>query len=169
MKEFKYKNRMQAPKVTKVVLNMGVKDAVTDKKAIEAAVNDLTLIGGQKPTINKATKSIAAFKLREGMAVGCSVTLRGDQMYEFLDRFITIALPRVRDFEGVSAKSFDRFGNYNLGIKEQIIFQEIDFDQIDKVRGMNITICTTAKTPEEGKALLAGFGMPFKGKKGGQV
>lgn len=168
METFKYKNIMQAPKLTKVVLNMGVKEAVTDKKAMEGAVNDLTLISGQKPVITKASKSIAAFKIREDMPIGCCVTLRGDQMYEFLDRFITIALPRVRDFEGVSPKSFDRFGNYNMGITEQIIFQEIDFDKIDKIRGMNITICTTAKTPEEGKALLAGFGMPFKGKKGDQ-
>ncbi len=164
MKEFSYKNIMQAPKLTKIVLNMGVSEAVTDKKALNGALEDLTLISGQKPTINKAKKSIAAFKVREGMPIGCSVTLRGDNMYEFLDRFITIALPRVRDFEGVSPKSFDRFGNYNMGLTEQIIFQEIDFDKIDKIRGMNITICTTAKTPAEGRALLAGFGMPFKGQ-----
>lgn len=168
MAEFKYKNVMEAPKLEKIVVNMGVKEAVNDKKAMEGAVHDLTLITGQKPVVNKAKKSIAAFKIREGMPIGCSVTLRGAQMYEFLDRFITIALPRVRDFEGVSAKAFDGRGNYNLGIKEQIIFQEIDFDQIDKIRGMNITICTSAKTDDEGRALLAGFGMPFKGKKGDQ-
>jgi large subunit ribosomal protein L5 len=168
MAEFSYKNSMQAPRLEKIVLNMGVKEAVTDKKAMDGAVSDLTLISGQRPVINKASKSIAAFKIREGMPIGCSVTLRGAQMYEFLDRLVTIALPRVRDFEGVSPKSFDGMGNYNIGIKEQIVFQEIDFDQIDKIRGLNITICTTAKTDKEGKALLAGFGMPFKGKKGDQ-
>ena len=162
MSKFSYKNVMQLPKLDKIVLNMGVGEGSTDKKAIEHAKTDMTRIAGQQPVVTLARKSIAGFKLREEMPVGCKVTLRGAKMYEFLDRLVTIALPRVRDFEGVSKKSFDRQGNYSLGVKEQIIFQEIDFDQTDKIRGMDITICTTAKTSEESYALLEGFGMPFK-------
>lgn len=162
--KFGYKNPMQLPKLEKVVLNMGVGEAAQDKKVLDAAFEDMRLIAGQQPIMTKARKSIAAFKMREGMPMGCKVTLRGARMYEFMDRLITIALPRVRDFNGVSAKSFDGRGNYNLGIKEQIVFPEIDYDKIDKIRGLDITICTTAKTDEEGQALLAAFGMPFKGK-----
>lgn len=159
---FSYKNVMMAPKLEKIVLNMGVGKGSEDKKLIEAAVRDMTLIAGQAPVVTRARKSIAAFKIREGMPIGCKVTLRGERMYEFLDRLVTIALPRVRDFEGVSNKSFDGRGNYTFGIKEQIIFPEIDFDQTDRIRGMDITLCTTAKTDEEARALLKGFGMPFK-------
>lgn len=162
--KFKYTNPMQVPKLTKIVLNMGVGEGAQDKKVVESAVEDMTLIAGQKPVVNKAKKSIAAFKLRDGMPVGCKVTLRGEKMYEFLDRLITIALPRVRDFTGVPHKSFDGQGNYSLGIKEQIIFPEIDFDKTDKIRGMDITICSTAKTDDEAKELLAQFGMPFRKK-----
>ena len=153
---------MQLPKLEKIVLNTGVGKATQDKKLIDGAVKDMTAIAGQAPVVTKARKSIAAFKLREGMPIGCKVTLRGERMYEFLDRLITIALPRVRDFEGVSTKSFDKQGNYALGIKEQIIFPEIDYDQIDQIRGMDIIICTTANTAEEGRELLRAFGMPFK-------
>ena len=160
--QFQYKNVMMAPKLEKIVLNMGVGKGSEDKKLIEAAVKDMTLIAGQAPVVTRARKSIAAFKIRDGMPIGCKVTLRGERMYEFLDRLITIALPRVRDFEGVSNKSFDGRGNYTFGIKEQIIFPEIDFDQTDRIRGMDITLCTTAKTNEEARALLKGFGMPFK-------
>jgi large subunit ribosomal protein L5 len=158
---FGYKNPMQVPKLEKIVINMGVGEAVQDGKKIDAAVRDLTSIAGQKPIVTRAKKSIATFKLRENMPIGCKVTLRGDRMYEFLDRLITIALPRVRDFRGVNGKSFDGRGNYALGLKEQLVFPEIDYDKIDAVRGMDIVICTTAKTDEEAKALLKGFQMPF--------
>lgn len=165
-KQFGYKNPMQIPGLSKIVINMGVGKAAEDKKALDAAVADMTLIAGQAPVVTRARKSIATFKIREGMPVGCKVTLRGTRMYEFFDRLLTIALPRVRDFEGVSAKSFDGRGNYNLGIKEQLIFPEIDYDKTDGIRGMDIVICTTAKSNEEAKALLGAFGMPFKGSKG---
>lgn len=160
-KEFGYANVHQIPKLDKIVLNMGVGEAVSDSKKVQAAVGDMTKIAGQKPVVTKARNSIAGFKLREGMPIGCKVTLRADRMYEFLDRFVTIALPRVRDFRGISAKGFDRRGNYNMGIREQLIFPEIEYDKIDEIRGMNITICTTAKTDAEAKALLAAFKMPF--------
>ncbi len=159
--EFNYKNPMEVPRLDKIVINMGVGEAVADGKKIEAAVRDLTLIAGQKPVVTRAKKSIATFKVRENMPLGCKVTLRGDRMYEFLDRLITIALPRVRDFRGVNGKSFDGRGNYALGLKEQLVFPEIDYDKIDAVRGMDIVICTTAKTDQEAKALLKGFQMPF--------
>lgn len=158
---FGYKNVMQVPKVDKIVLNMGVGEASQDKKKIESAFNEMTLISGQKPIVTRARKSIASFKLRDGMIVGCKVTLRGDKMFEFLDRLINIALPRVRDFRGISKKSFDGHGNFALGIKEQIVFPEINYDKVDKIRGMDIIICTTAKTNEEGFQLLKGFNMPF--------
>lgn len=161
MEKFAYANPMMVPSLDKIVINMGVGEASQDRKLIEGPLTDLTAISGQKPIITRAKKSIAGFKIREQMIVGCKVTLRKDRMYEFLDRLITIALPRVRDFRGVSAKSFDGRGNYNMGIKEQIVFPEIDYDRVDKVRGMDITICTTAKTDEEAKALLEGFEMPF--------
>ena len=161
IKEFSYENALQAPRIDKIVINMGVGEATTDSKKINAAVAELTAIAGQKPVITKARKSIATFKLREGMNIGCKVTLRRQRMYEFLDRLITIALPRVRDFRGVSGKSFDGRGNYTLGLKEQLVFPEIDYDKVDKVRGMDIVICTTAKTDAEAKALLKGFQMPF--------
>ena len=161
VKQFGYKNRMEVPRLDKVVLNMGVGEGVADSKKVNAAAADLGLIAGQKPVITKARKSIATFKLREGMNIGCKVTLRRQRMYEFLDRLITIALPRVRDFRGVSGKSFDGRGNYTLGLKEQLVFPEIDYDKVDKVRGMDIVICTTAKTDAEAKALLKGFQMPF--------
>jgi large subunit ribosomal protein L5 len=160
-KEFGYTNPMQVPKIDKIVINMGVGEATADSKKINLAVAELTAIAGQKPIITKARKSIAVFKLREGMAIGCTVTLRKQQMYEFLDRLVNIALPRVRDFRGVSGKSFDGRGNYTLGLKEQLVFPEIDYDKVDKVRGMDIVICTTAKTDAEAKALLKGFDMPF--------
>ena len=159
--KFDYKNVHQIPKLEKIVLNMGVGEAVADSKKIEAAVTDMTLIAGQKPVVTRARNSIAGFKLREGMAIGCKVTLRRDQMYEFMDRLVTIALPRVRDFRGVSPKGFDRRGNYNMGLKEQLIFPEIEYDKIDEIRGMNITICTTANTDDESRELLAAFKMPF--------
>ena len=159
---FSYANPMQVPKLEKIVLNMGVGEASQDRKKIEGAVQDLTLITGQKPVITRSKKSIAGFKLRAGMMVGTSVTLRRVRMYEFLDRLVTIALPRVRDFRGLPPKSFDGKGNYNMGLKEQIVFPEIEYDQVDKVRGMNITICTTAKNDEEAKALLEGFDLPFR-------
>lgn len=161
-KELGYTNPMKLPRVTKIVLNMGVGKAAEDKKLLEGAMEDMRLITGQQPVATKARKSISNFKLREGMAIGCKVTLRGERMYEFLDRLITIALPRVRDFEGVSTKAFDGRGNYALGIKEQIIFQEIDFDKIDRVRGMDVIICTSAANDDDARALLAAFGMPFR-------
>ena len=161
-KQFGYKSPMQVPRLTKITLNMGVGEAVADKKVMENAVADLTKIAGQKPVVTKARKAIAGFKLREGQPLGCMVTLRGAQMYEFLDRFVTIALPRVRDFRGLSGRSFDGRGNYNIGVKEQIIFPEIEYDKVDALRGLNISITTTAKTDEECKALLSGFRFPFK-------
>jgi len=159
--QFKYKNSMQVPRLEKIVINMGVGEASQDRKKIDSPVEELTLISGQKPVITLAKKSIAAFKLREGMTVGCKVTLRGARMYEFLDRLVTVALPRVRDFRGLSSKSMDGRGNFSLGLKEQIIFPEINYDDVDQIRGMNVVICTTAKSDEEAKALLAGFNMPF--------
>lgn len=161
MGEFNYANPMEVPRLEKIVVNMGVGKAVSDGKKMQSAVADLTLITGQKPIVTKARKSIATFKLREGMSIGCKVTLRRDRMYEFLDRLITIALPRVRDFRGVPPNSFDGRGNYALGLKEQLVFPEIDYDKIDEVRGMDIVIVTTAKTDAEAKALLKGFEMPF--------
>lgn len=161
VEQFGYKNVMEIPKIEKVVLNMGVGEAVGNPKVLDAAVNDMTQIAGQKPVITKAKKSLAAFKLREGMPIGCKVTLRGDRMYEFLDKFMNVALPRVRDFRGVSPKSFDGRGNYAMGLKEQLIFPEIEYDKIDKLRGMDIIIVTTAKTDEEARALLKFMGMPF--------
>jgi large subunit ribosomal protein L5 len=161
MKEFNYKNPLAAPRLDKIVINMGVGEAVGDGKKIQSAVQDLTAIAGQKPVITKSRKAIANFKLREGMNIGCKVTLRRERMYEFLDRLVNIALPRVRDFRGVSGKSFDGSGNFALGLKEQIVFPEIDYDKIDAVRGMDIVICTTARTDAEAKALLKGFDMPF--------
>ncbi len=161
--EFGYTNAMQVPSLDKIVVNMGVGEAVQDSKKIDAAVGELKAITGQKPVIAKSKKSVANFKLREGMTVGCKVTLRKDRMYEFLDRLITIALPRVRDFRGVPASSFDGKGNYSLGLKEQIVFPEIDYDKIDQVRGMDITIVTTARSDDEARALLTGFDMPFTG------
>ena len=162
IKQFGYKSTMQVPRLTKIVLNMGVGEAVADKKILENAVGDMTKVSGQKPVITKAKKSIAVWKIRTGYPIGCMVTLRQDRMYEFLDRLVSIALPRVRDFRGVSARSFDGRGNFNLGVKEQIIFPEIEYDKIDALRGMNITIATTAKTDAEAKALLAAFKFPFK-------
>jgi large subunit ribosomal protein L5 len=161
MKEFNYTNPMQVPRLDKIVVNMGVGEAVSDGKKLTAAVGELTLITGQKPVVTKARKSIATFKLREGMNIGAKVTLRRQRMYEFLDRLITVALPRVRDFRGVSGKSFDGRGNYALGLKEQLVFPEIDYDKVDEVRGLDIVICTTARTDAEAKALLKGFDMPF--------
>ncbi len=160
--KFGYKSVMEVPRLTKITLNMGLSEAVADKKIIEHAVGDMTKIAGQKPVVTKARKAIAGFKIREGYPIGCMVTLRGQQMYEFLDRLVTIAFPRVRDFRGVSGKSFDGRGNYNIGVKEQIIFPEIEYDKIDALRGLNISITTTAKTDEECKALLAAFRFPFK-------
>jgi len=160
--EFGYKNVHQIPKLVKVVLNMGLGEAVQDIKIIDKAAVELTLISGQKPIVRKARKSIAAFKLREGMPVGCTVTLRGERMYEFLDRLINAVLPRVRDFRGVSAKGFDGRGNYTMGLADQSVFPEINYDAIDKLRGMNITIVTTAASDDEGRSLLAAFGMPFR-------
>jgi large subunit ribosomal protein L5 len=161
MKEFDYKNTMQVPRLEKIVVNMGVGEAVQDSKKLNAAVNDLTMITGQKPVVTKARKSIATYKLRAGMNIGCKVTLRRDRMYEFLDRLVTVALPRVRDFRGIPGNSFDGRGNYALGLKEQLVFPEIDYDKIDEVRGMDIVIVTTARTDAEAKALLKGFDMPF--------
>ena len=161
MKKFEYGNVMQVPKIAKIVVNMGVGEARENAKALEAAVNDLQIITGQKAVTTKARKSVANFKIREGMSIGCKTTLRGDKMYNFLDRLINLALPRVRDFRGVPASSFDGRGNYALGIKEQLIFPEIEYDKIDKVRGMDVIIVTTAKTDEEAKELLALFNMPF--------
>jgi len=160
-KTFGYGNTMQVPRLDKVVLNMGVGEGINDAKKVTAAANDLGLIAGQKPVITRARKSIATFKLREGMPIGAKVTLRQNRMYEFIDRLVNIALPRVRDFRGVSGKSFDGRGNYTLGLKEQLVFPEIDYDKVEKVRGMDIVICTTAKTDAEARALLKGFQMPF--------
>jgi len=159
---FNYTNPMMMPKLDKVVLNMGVGDAVADSKKIKQAVAEMELIAGQKPVTTKARKSIAGFKLREGMAIGCKVTLRRERMYEFLDRLVTIALPRVKDFRGLNGKSFDGRGNYAMGVKEHIVFPEINYDQVEAIRGMDIIVCTTAKTDEEAKALLAEFGFPFR-------
>jgi large subunit ribosomal protein L5 len=162
MDKFQYKNIMQVPKVEKIILNIGVGEAIQNPKALDAAVNDLSLISGQKPIITKAKKSIAGFKLREGMSIGCKVTLRGERMYLFLDKLINIVLPRVRDFRGVSPQAFDGRGNYSLGIKEQTIFPEIEYDKIDKIRGMEVVIVTTSKTDEEARELLKSMGMPFR-------
>ena len=162
MKEFGYKNPMQVPKLVKIVLNMGVGEATQNIRILDAAVEELALIAGQRPVIRRAKRSIAAFKLRAGMPIGCKVTLRRDRMYDFFDRLVNFALPRVRDFKGVSDEAFDGRGNYTLGIKEHIIFPEIDYDKIDKVKGMNITFVTTAKTDEEGKSLLEKLGLPFR-------
>jgi large subunit ribosomal protein L5 len=162
MKKFDYKTTMQVPRVTKITLNMGVSEAVADKKVMDNAVGDLTKISGQKPVVTKSRKAIANFKIREGVPIGCMVTLRGVRMYEFLDRFVTIALPRVRDFRGISSRAFDGRGNYNVGVKEQIIFPELEYDKIDVLRGLNISITTTAKTDEECRALLTSFKFPFK-------
>ncbi|OIQ85635.1 50S ribosomal protein L5 [mine drainage metagenome] len=162
MKKFGYKSVMQVPRLQKITLNMGVSEAVADKKIIEHAVGDLTKIAGQKPVVTRTRKAIAAFKVREGMPIGCTVTLRGTRMFEFLDRLVTIALPRVRDFRGVSGRAFDGRGNYNIGVKEQIIFPEVEYDKIDALRGLNISITTSAKTDDECKALLAAFRFPFK-------
>lgn len=162
IKKFGYKTVMQVPRITKITLNMGVGEAVNDKKLVDNAVGDLTKIAGQKPDITRTRKAIANFKIRENMPIGCMVTLRGERMYDFLDRLVTIAFPRVRDFRGVSGRAFDGRGNYNIGLREQIIFPEIEYDKIDAVRGLNISITTTAKTDEEAKALLAGFRFPFR-------
>ena len=162
MAKFGFKSVMQVPRLTKITLNMGVSEAVADKKVMDNAVGDLTKISGQKPVVTKSKKPIAGFKIRENVPIGCMVTLRGVRMYEFLDRFVTVALPRVRDFRGISGRSFDGRGNYNIGVKEQIIFPEIDYDKVDAVRGMNISITTSAKTDDECKALLTAFRFPFK-------
>jgi len=159
---FGYQSSMQVPRFSKITLNMGVSEAVGDKKILDNAVGDLTKIAGQKPVITKARKAIAGFKIREGYPIGCMVTLRGDRMFEFLDRLVTVALPRVRDFRGVSARAFDGRGNYNIGVKEQIIFPEIEYDKVDAVRGLNISITTTARSDEEAKALLSAFKFPFR-------
>ena len=161
-KKFDYKSAMEVPRITKITLNMGVGEAVADKKVLEHAVGDMTKIAGQKPVVTKSRKSIAGFKIRDGYPIGCMVTLRGPRMFEFLDRLVAVALPRVRDFRGVSGKGFDGRGNYNMGVKEQIIFPEIEYDKIDALRGMNISVTTTAKTDEEARALLAAFKFPFK-------
>jgi len=161
--QFGYTSVMQVPRIEKITLNMGVGEAVADKKVMEHAVGDMEKIAGQKAIVTKAKKSVAAFKIRDDYPVGCKVTLRRERMYEFLDRLVTVAIPRIRDFRGISAKSFDGRGNYNMGVKEQIIFPEIEYDKIDVIRGMNITITTTAKTDEEAKALLAAFSFPFRG------
>lgn len=161
MERMKYGNGMQVPKLDKIVLNMGVGEASQDRKKIESAVEEMTLITGQKPVVTRARKSIAGFKLRDGMVVGCKVTLRGERMYEFLDRLINVALPRVRDFRGISGKSFDGRGNFSLGIKEQIIFPEINYDRVDQIRGMDVVICTTADSDDEARELLREFNMPF--------
>ncbi len=162
MEQFKYSSAMQVPRITKITLNMGVGEAVADKKAMEAAVEDLTKIAGQKPIVTNARKSVAAFKIREGWPIGCKVTLRRDRMYEFLDRLISVAFPRVRDFRGLSARAFDGRGNYSVGFKEQIVFPEIDYDKVDRTRGMDITIVTSASDDAGGRALLAAFGFPFR-------
>ena len=162
IEKYGYKSPMQVPRITKITLNMGVSEAVSDKKVMDAAVADLSKIAGQRPVVTKSKKAIAGFKIRDGVPIGCMVTLRGVQMYEFLDRFVTIALPRVRDFRGISVRSFDGRGNYNIGVKEQIIFPEIEYDKVDALRGLNISITTTAKNDDECKALLAAFKFPFK-------
>ena len=162
MEQFGLKNVLAAPKLEKIVLNMGIGEAVSDSKKVNAAVEEMTKIAGQQPVVTRAKKSIATFKLREGMPVGCKVTLRGRRMYEFLDRLVTIALPRVRDFRGISPKSFDGNGNYSMGIREQIVFPEINYDQIDEIRGLDIVMCTTASNDEQARALLDGFQMPFR-------
>ena len=161
-KKFGYKSKMEVPRITKVTLNMGVGEAIADKKILENALGDMAKIAGQKPVITKARKSIAGFKIRTGYPIGCMVTLRGPKMYEFIDRLVTVALPRVRDFRGISGKGFDGRGNYNIGLKEQIIFPEIEYDKIDALRGMNISVTTTAKTDEEARALLGAFKFPFR-------
>jgi large subunit ribosomal protein L5 len=160
--QFGYKSAMEVPRIEKITLNMGVGEAVADKKVMENAVDDMQKIAGQKPIVTKAKKSVAAFKIRDDYPVGCKVTLRRERMYEFLDRLVTVAIPRIRDFRGISAKSFDGRGNYNIGVKEQIIFPEIEYDKIDALRGMNITITTTAKTDDEARALLSAFSFPFR-------
>ena len=162
IKEFKYKNRMQVPKLERIVLNMGLGEAVKDVKIVDAAVRDMTMISGQKPVVTKAKKSIATYKLRAGMPIGCMVTLRGEKMYEFFDRFVNFSVPRIRDFKGMSDKSFDGRGNFTIGVKEQIIFPEIEYDKIDKIRGLNVTICTTSDSDEEAKAFLKNMGLPFR-------
>ncbi len=162
MGKFGFKSVMEVPRITKVTLNMGVSEAVADKKVMDHAVGDMTKIAGQKPVVTKSKKAIAGFKIREGYPIGCMVTLRGERMYEFIDRFVTIALPRMRDFRGISGRSFDGRGNYNIGVKEQIIFPEIEYDKIDAIRGMNISITTSAKSDEQARALLAAFRFPFK-------
>jgi large subunit ribosomal protein L5 len=162
MKEFSYSNHMQVPKITKIVVNMGLGEAVQNPKVVDSAVEDLRSITGQQPIVRRARRSIAGFKLREGMRIGCCVTLRRERMYEFLERLISVALPRVRDFRGISKKAFDGKGNYSLGIREQSIFPEIDYDKIDKLRGLNVTIVTTAETDDEGRALLTHIGLPFR-------
>ena len=162
LEKFGYKSVMEVPRITKITLNMGVGEAVGDKKVLEHAVSDMTKVAGQKPVVTKARKAIAGFKIREGYPIGCMVTLRGEKMYEFLDRLVTIAMPRIRDFRGISGRGFDGRGNYNVCVKEQIIFPEIEYDKIDALRGMNISITTTAKTDNEAKALLAAFKFPFK-------
>ena len=162
MGKFDFKSVMEVPRITKVTLNMGVSEAVADKKVMDHAVGDMTKIAGQKPVVTKSKKAIAGFKIREGYPIGCMVTLRGERMYEFIDRFVTIALPRMRDFRGISGRSFDGRGNYNIGVKEQIIFPEIEYDKIDAIRGMNISITTSAKSDEQARALLAAFRFPFK-------
>jgi len=162
LKEFNYKNPMQVPSVHKVVVNIGMGEVIQNAKAMDAAVSDLATITGQRPVITRAKRSVAAFKLREGMQIGCMVTLRGDHMYQFLDKLMNVALPRIRDFQGVSAEAFDGRGNYTLGLREQLVFPEIDYDKVDKVRGMEVSIVTTARTDEEGRRLLKMMGMPFK-------
>ena len=162
LKEFTYKNVMQVPRIKKVTLNMGIGEAVADKKQIENAVRDMTAIAGQKPVVTKARKSIAGFKIRDGWPIGCKVTLRGEHMWEFLDRLIAISIPRIRDFRGMNARSFDGRGNYSMGVREQIMFPEIDYDKVDAIRGLDITITTSAETDEEGKALLKAFNFPFR-------
>jgi len=162
MKDFNYRNIMEVPKLEKIVINMGLGEAIQNVKILDSAVVELSAIAGQKPVITKAKKSIASFKLRQGMPIGCMVTLRRDKMYEFLDRLVNVSLPRVRDFKGVSGKAFDGMGNYSLGVKEQLIFPEIDYDKVDKIKGMNITIVTSARNDEEGRALLRLMGMPFR-------
>lgn len=162
MERFGYKNVMQAPRIEKIVLNMGLGDAVANPKILDSATKELATIAGQKPIVTRAKKSIAGFKLREGMPIGCAVTLRRERMWEFLDRLITLSLPRVRDFRGISGKAFDGSGNYTLGLKEQIVFPEINFDKVDRIKGLNITVVTTANTNEEAKELLTGLGMPFR-------
>lgn len=161
VEQFSLANVMEVPKLEKVVVNIGVGDAVQDSKKVQAAVDDLTVIAGQKPVVTRAKKSIAAFKLREGMPIGCKVTLRGNRMYEFLDRLVTIALPRVRDFRGINAKSFDGNGNFAMGLKEQIVFPEVNYDKVDSIRGLDIVVCTSARNDEQAKALLEGFNVPF--------